>query len=240
MKENFNILRKKFIYIKNLGLIKSLRNGPTGLGYTFETLLDKKEDSFSLPDFNGIEIKTKLGYSKSPMTLFNLVPKRKNESAIKYILDNYSWKNKTNNTSIFSSELYSTQYVSKNNFNFKIFVNYIETKIVIKSYKNNMFYENVCYWDFRDLERTLKRKLTYLAIIFGYPYKKYGVLHYKYLKMNTYKLKGFFEFLKLIENDKIIIKFYVKRNLDQKIENHGISFRINNDHIEELFTKLYY
>ena len=31
-----------------MGWVTSLRNGPTGVGYTFECLLNKKEDTFYL------------------------------------------------------------------------------------------------------------------------------------------------------------------------------------------------
>lgn len=113
MKENFNILRQKFNDIKQMGAVKALREGSTGIGYTFETLLGKKEDSESLPDFMGIEIKTKLGYSKSPITLFNCVSIRNNCSAIEYILDNYYWYSKKKNAKVFSVELYANKF-SKN------------------------------------------------------------------------------------------------------------------------------
>lgn len=65
MKNNIEELKKYFTTIKNNNQ-NSLREGNIGIGYTFETLIDKKEDNLPLPDFNGIEIKTKLGYSKSP------------------------------------------------------------------------------------------------------------------------------------------------------------------------------
>ena len=36
-----------------------MRDGPGGVGYTFENLLGKAEENFPIPDFKGIEIKTK-------------------------------------------------------------------------------------------------------------------------------------------------------------------------------------
>lgn len=240
MKENFKILREKFNEIKNIGLIESMRYGTTGIGYTFETLLGKKEDSECFPDFCGIEIKTKLGYSKSPMTLFNCIPKRNNESAINYILNKYSWNLRKESIFVFSNEIYCTQTSEKYGYNFKLKLDYLGKRIIMQSYKNNILQEDVCYWDFNDLNKKLNTKLKYLAIIYGYPYKIKNKLYYKYLKMNTYKLKGFFEFLKLVSENKISIQFYLKRNTDNTIENHGVSFRIDNNSIEDLFFKLFY
>lgn len=239
MTENFKALRAEFITIKNKGLIKSLRKGTTGAGFTFETLLNKKEDASFLPDYKGIELKTKLGYSKSPLTLFNCIPKRNKKSAINYILENYSWKT-SENINIFSYEVGCSKNDKKYNFSFKLEIDYLAKQIVMKSYKDNIFYENVCYWDFKDLEKKLNIKLKYLAIVLAYPYKVDGDLYYKYLKMTMYKLKGFFEFLELIKNGKINIHFYMKKNKENVIDNHGVSFRINNNNIEDLFRKLYF
>ena len=240
MKENFKELRKKFNIIKNMELIESMRKGNTGVGYTFETLIGKTEDTNSLPDYNGIEIKTKLGYSKSPLTLFNCTPKRNNESAINYILDNYSWLQKnSNNIYVFSNEVYFSKKPNKYTY-FKLDIDYFNKKIFMKSYKNDVFIENVCYWDFKDLMKKLYFKINYLAIIQAYPYKKNNKIYYKYVKMNSYKLKGFFEFLEAIRKNEIKVLFYMKRYSNNSIDNHGVSFSINIENINNLFYKLKY
>ncbi len=51
MKNSFKILEEEFVKIKKLGEVKSFRRGTTGVGYTFETLLCKKEDQLCKPDF---------------------------------------------------------------------------------------------------------------------------------------------------------------------------------------------
>ena len=38
-KITLNKIKQKFSKIKKLGYVKSLRSGPTGIGYTLETLL---------------------------------------------------------------------------------------------------------------------------------------------------------------------------------------------------------
>lgn len=239
--ENFIILRDKFQKIKKMGLIEPLRKGTTGIGYTFETLLNKKEDAECKPDFLGIEIKTKLGYSKSPITLFHSIPKRKGNSAIHYIFNKYSYKKYDNrNNYIFCRELFASNSIKIHNYNFKLFVDFYNMQIVLKSYYNDKFIEDVCYWDFKTLERKLKIKLKYLALVHAYPYRIKGKLYYKYLKMSTYKLKDFFEFLQLIKEDKIFVTIYLKGDDTGLKENHGVAFRIKNEFLEELFTKLNY
>ena len=52
------LLYKEFLKIKKKGWIKTMKKGYGGVGYTFERLLGKEVDSFRIPDFHGIEIKT--------------------------------------------------------------------------------------------------------------------------------------------------------------------------------------
>ncbi len=54
---NLEEFRQKFQELKNRGFVKSLRKGPTGIGYTFETLMGLDENNLALPDIDGIEIK---------------------------------------------------------------------------------------------------------------------------------------------------------------------------------------
>lgn len=245
MIEDFLVLKNEFKRIKRMGLIEPLRKGSTGLGYTFETLLNKKEDQECLPDFRGIELKTKLGYSKSPLTLFTFAPKRFKETATNYIFEKYSYpKYNDKNTLEFKRDVYSKKLIKRFNYEFKLSVDYFDQQIVMKSYYNGKFVEDVCYWDFKTLEKKLKVKLSKLAIIYAYPYKKDNKLYYKYLKMNTYKLRGFFEFLQLIQQDKIFVKIGLQNKIEKDgnviIDNHGVAFKIHNEFIEELFIKLNY
>lgn len=244
MKDDIKLLTKNFKRIKSAGLIKSMRSGPTGVGYTFETLLNKKEDQECKPDFNSIELKCKIAYSKSSLCLFNCIPMRHNESAVKYIFENYANYRYGNKDSykLFERKVFSNYTIKRFNKSFKLKVDYYSAEIIMKAYENGEYIEDVCSWDFRVLERKLKKKLRLLAIVQAYPYKIDEKTYYKYVKMDLYKLLGFFEFLQLIENDKIHISFYMKETIssngDLLIEDHGVAFKIKMNYIEELFYKI--
>ena len=49
----------RLMYIQDKGYVKSLRNGPTGIGKTCETLLGITENNLSSPDLGEIELKSK-------------------------------------------------------------------------------------------------------------------------------------------------------------------------------------
>ncbi len=79
----------KFKEIKKMGYIKSWNNRSSSAGITFEKILGKEQDEFFLPDYKGIEIKTKKGYSKSKITLFSANPDSMYLYALKGLVETY-------------------------------------------------------------------------------------------------------------------------------------------------------
>jgi hypothetical protein len=59
-----------FRRIKAMGFVQSLRRGPTGIGYTFETLLGIQENNIYQPDLGVIELKTHRTKANNLITLF--------------------------------------------------------------------------------------------------------------------------------------------------------------------------
>ena len=240
MEKSINNLKKKFKFIQKKGLCKSLRNGTTSIGFTFESLIGKNEDRTFEPDFEGIEIKVKLGYTKTPTTLFCLNPKGQDYTA-KYLLDKYGYPDKNDKSlKSFRVEAHSIKNkISVNRYILKLKVNY-EAKcleLVILDLNLNII-DNSIYWDFEDIEKRLTKKLNYLYVK-GYPYKRNNETYYKYTNMNVYKLKDFNKFLKLIEQNKIYVLFNIgiakKGTNIGKIEDRGTAFKLYNNCIDKLF-----
>jgi len=61
---------EKFSEIREKGFIPSLRNGPTGIGYTLETILGINENNDAFPDIEGAELKAHRANSSNLITLF--------------------------------------------------------------------------------------------------------------------------------------------------------------------------
>jgi len=69
------VLINKLKTIQNLGYIKTLRSGSTGVGKTLENILGIADNSSRLPDFHGIEIKAKrIKINSTRTTLFSKIP----------------------------------------------------------------------------------------------------------------------------------------------------------------------
>ena len=244
MKDDVKLLEKEFTRVKELGLVKSLRKGPTGIGFTFETLLNKKEDQSSTPDFRSIELKCKYAYSKSPLALFNCSPFRDGEFATRYIFETYGYHayNNPDNDIIFYRRLYSNYSLDYNGYKFNLQVDYDKKQILMIARKNGKFVENVCYWDFELLEHRLTEKLTNLAIVYAYPYRRNNSEYFKYVKMDIYKLKSFSKFLELIENDEVFIQLFIKEGVTSlgtpRLDVREVAFEIKRESITRLFDKI--
>lgn len=235
-----------FLIVKQKEFHKSLRGGYTGLGYTFETLIGKIEDRDYQPDFKGIEIKAKLGYSKSPLTLFCLAPKKNNKTCAEEMVLKYGYPSKSNKKiKSFGCSIYGdapSLVANKYYFKLKIDEKNKCLKLLIVNYNFKILEENII-WSFDDLKQRLYTKLKVLALVKGYPYKINGETYYKYTSIKFYKLKGFYVFLKLIKQGKILVTFNIAQLASEasfgKVHDRGAAFRINVDCIEELFEPLY-
>lgn len=242
MKKEIKILYREFYRIRNMGLIKSLRGGSTGIGYTFETLLSKKEDQSFKPDYLGIEIKTHLGYSKSPITLFNLTPENIDKKTTKDLLKEYGYRK--NADFVFRKEIRNCfNGLNPIKYYFKLYVSKEMKKIILQVYNRYLYLiDDSYYWEFRKLQERLKTKLSYLAIVTGYDYVYSGVTYYKYTSMNVFSLKQFESFLDLVEKNKIFIIFNLKamnsEEYGEYVKDHGTAFRIELSSIGDLFEKV--
>lgn len=244
MNNNIEKLINKFKEIKNKELIASLRGGSTGIGYTFETLLGKKEDTNYLPDYYGIEIKTKLGYTKVPITLFTLTPNSSKESTVEYILENFGYYTSKNKVykSLRADAFYHNIAITGNRYIFKLKIEDEILRLYILNTRFELISKEI-YWDFNDIYLRLVTKLQLLAIVKGYPYKVEGQTFYKYTNINIYKLINKKYIKNLIENDYVYITFNIDRFTTEekkgKIHDRGTAFKIKQEYIEKLFKKIY-
>lgn len=96
-------LLKKLEEVSALGFVDTLRNGPTGVGFTLETLLGIPANSSRNPDYKGIELKSGRtpvsGRQKSRSTLFSQVPNWELSllKSGREILDTYGYLNQEKN-----------------------------------------------------------------------------------------------------------------------------------------------
>jgi len=242
IKRTIRILLSKFIAIRNKGYIESKRKGSTGIGMTFESELGKKEDCRQIPDYYGIEIKTKRAYSKSYITLFGISPKGPTSNEARRLRDLYGYPSNAGRT---LKCLYSE--VNHSDFNragikyfFKLKLDKVNDKLILQIYdKNKNLIDEDTYWNLFDIKLVLYTKIKYLAYVKAWSKKIERKEYFKFFDIKFYVLKGFDEFLDLLQNDHIklliaINSSYMPNNYGQ-IMAHKISFAIDPNYLNHLF-----
>lgn len=182
--------------------IKSQYNGTGGIGITFEKKLNIETNTLEIPDFEGVEIKTKLINSKSYISLFNATP----DSylfEIKRIHQSYGYPDKKERQyNVFNMSFYTnTKIYIGNNLYGIINVDRKKQQIILMiSDRNGNLVDSDCRWSFELLAQKLSRKLKYLFLVHGDKKMKNNETYYKYLDYGCFVLKDFNHFIRCIEN----------------------------------------
>lgn len=243
MDKDFNSLMEKFKAIKGKGWIKTIRKGPTGIGKTFESLLGKQEDCFSIPDYFDIEIKTKRYSTNEPFCLFSAEPDGEELFESERIRTTYGYPSKKNpQFAVFNASIRATRYtqIANNIFTLKIDRQNNKLYLIVFNFQGDLI-DDKTWWSFELLEQFLNRKLRYLAIIKAYNKYIQGEEYFKYEKLNTYKKVIFKRFIDLLEQGKIIVNFKIGVFLGTyrygQPHNHGTGFNIYEKDIQYLYEE---
>lgn len=237
-------LQEKFKRISEKGYIKGIYNCSSSIGRTFENELNLPRNEFGVPDYNGIELKTRRAYSKSRITLFTAVPDGTDLFEIERLKNLYGYPYKKDRR---YKALYADVYGNKLTFGgrkyqYKLEVNRRQEKVYLLVYdRYSKLKEKRVYWSFKYLERKILNKLQCLAIVDVWPKNIDGWNYFKYYKINFYDYKGFDIFLQLLEDGIIIITLKIDIHLDEKryghTYDHGCSFRIKKEDITKLYIE---
>jgi len=245
MEKNITKLKNEFKKIKAKGYIKGKYNGSCSIGRTFEDELGLNENEFSVPDYYGIEIKTRRAYSKSSITLFNAVPDGENLFEIERLKETYGYPSKNDRN---YKVLYIAAYGNRLSFagikyQYKIDVDRITKRVYLTIFNRfgDLIERNV-YWSFDYLKERIYNKLNYLAVVNTWTKKIDNSEYFDYYKMDIYKLKDFESFLVLLENGTIKVSLKVDIHLSKKrygkTYNHGCGFAINESDLPKLYNKV--
>ncbi len=229
-----NNLIKEFNKIKQKNWIKGRTNNYNESGLLLEYLLIKENNNNPWADTNKLEIKTKIK-NNNHITLFSLEP-NSDFCEIEKIKTKYNKEKE-----YFNYKLYGNKFTEINNYDFKILISYREKRIYICICKNYKLYEKKVYWTFTYLQKRLIEKLDTLMLINVEKKSIEGNFYYKYTDYKLYKNIIFNNFLKLIDNGKIEIKFNVGKHKGHykngKFHNHGTAFIIDKNFLDFLYEK---
>ncbi len=235
-------LKLEFYKIQCKNWIPNQGSGLGSAGRTLEMLLNKDEDQLILPDYLGIELKTKLERSEPYIGLFSMAFDNK-PLEMKRLLKIGGYPDKQNpqfnvfHVSVSGNSRRKVGY----RYSYQLKVDYLYQ--VVRLYIFNRYHQVIDWkmsWSFEQLKSRLEHKLNYLAFI---PVKRWnldGKIYYKYMRITFFKLKDFQTFLKLIEDGTIRVVFklsYFKSGPHfGEFHDHGTSFEIKEEDLKKLFS----
>ena len=242
MNSDILALKEKLDKIKNLGWIECKNKNKSVTGKTLENLLEINPDNFEIPDYNTIEIKSKVSKRENYIDLFCATP----DSYVletKRLYDKYCYLD-SNNYKILNFVLYGEFLKSINNeYSAKLRIDYKNKKVIMEVYnKDNELIDNLSSWSFELLEEKLCRKLDYVCLVEGDKKFSHNVLYVRYDKYKFYKLKKFSNFIRLLKRGQIRISFtlgvYKSGSKSGKMHDHGTQFSIRKENIKLLFDEI--
>lgn len=245
MNENIKKLKQEFEIIAKKGYIKGIYNNSASIGRTFENELNLPRNQMEIPDYYGIEIKTRRTYSKSHITLFTAVPDGEQPKETERLKNTYGYPYKKDKK---YKALYVNVYGNRKNYGgvkyqYKLDVDRNSNKIYLSIYdRYDNLIERKAYWSFIYLESKIMLKLKTLAIVNAWPKQINGWNYFKYYKIEFYILKDFETFLNLIESGIIRVTLKVDIYTDEKnygkTYDHGCGFDIEELNITKLYNKI--
>jgi len=230
--------------IEEAGWHRSTRSGNTGIGKTFEDLLEKEEDNEDLPDFYDIEVKTHEVASRSLITLFTKAPSYP-RGANTFLRENYGildeYGNKILHMTIAGNRKTNTQ---KYQYNFQVEVDFEEEliRLLVFERDTDTLIDDHVYWTFADLEKSIQRKLPTLAVVSAESKVESGIKYYKYNEVDFLTDFSVIGLAKAINDGVLLVDIrigaYKAGKKAGKTHDHGTAFRINMEKLLEYGTTI--
>jgi hypothetical protein len=226
-----NDLLTRFDKISEMGWIKSLREGDTGIGYTFESLAGIQENNDRKADFRGIEIKCKQikesGAGGGKINLFQQAPCwETNLSALERI--RLIGQPDLNGRYACHSQVTTT----KNNID--LWLNPFATPAQIDLLKGDTRFG---YWPHSILAERLKEKHSRAVFIKAKVSNTTGGKRFHYLELIYCEQPSIRRFTELVQDRRLVFEFLMSEKENGKVRNHGYPWRLSSDeYLSELFS----
>jgi hypothetical protein len=216
---------KKFKEIKELGFVPTLRKGPTGIGYTLETMLGIKENNDAQPDIEGAELKAHRTKENGLITLFtfnNKVRKMPPLDAVK----KYGSLDKDGRQG-----LYYTMSLKPNSAG--LFLDVQKTEISVRHISG----EIVATWQLSDLAERFVQKIPALLLVSAFTEERDGVEYFHFSRAQLMKGTSPELLANQFKEENILVDLRL-HDKGASARNHGTGFRTYEDKLPFLFNNI--
>lgn len=223
---NLRTFKKKLRAIKELGYIKTLRTGNTGVGHTLEQLLGLNENNIAIPDLGGkIELKSQRKSVTNRITILTKSPKWRMSPS--KIISMYGYKNGGGRLA-----LKITLTGKKEVKGLRLYFNKKAKTIDVLNNKS----EVLAFWQAKELSNNFDVKLPKLIIVKAT--SKNRGKNEEFFYDEAYLLSDPYPqgFMKAIEEETMVIELRMHlRKTNNSIRDHGTAFRIAKNKIDKLY-----
>lgn len=219
-------IKNRLSKIKKMGYVRSMRAGPTGIGYTLETLLEIKENNISSPDFGEIELKAQRETHTGMTTLFTF--------------NNKAWKmNPLDAIRKYGSQdkdgrlgMYYTMGMKPNSAG--LFLTVDDTAIAVRHIDGTI----IAIWNLAEIEKRFGKKVKNVLLVKAKVEERDGIEYFYFNRARLLTSGTTQSILKnLFENEKLTIDLRL-HDKGTMARNHGTGFRVFENNIENLYEKV--
>ena len=217
--------KEKFQELKKKGFVPSSRKGPTGIGYTFETLLGLDENNLALPDIENIEIKAHRDNTNSMITLFTFNRKVWKLNPLKAI-KKYGSYDKDGRLG-----MYYTMSLTPNSAG--LFLDVTENEISVQHTAG----EVIATWQLTTLAKRFAQKIPALLFISAHTEERGGREHFHFYRAQLMKGTSPELLSDLFSTGNLLVDLRL-HDKKTRARNHGTGFRTFEDKLPLLFKQI--
>ncbi len=222
---NLEEFRKKFQKIKNMGFVKTMRKGPTGVGYTFETLLGIEENNINGPDIEDIEIKAHRLNSTNLITLFTFNNKVWQINPLEAIRK-YGTPDKNGRLG-----LYFTMSQKPNSQG--LFVYITDDDIQLRHLDGTV----IAIWSIDKLVERFNQKIPALLFVIAEVEERDGIEYFHYIRAQLLRGTTKSVLLSQFKEENIVVDLRL-HDKGTRARNHGTGFRCYEENLPKIFSHI--
>lgn len=222
---NLDQFKQKFAELKNKGFVKALRKGPTGIGYTFETLLGLGENNLALPDIDNVEIKTHRDNTSSMVSLFTF---NKNAWQIAPLdaINKYGSYDRNDRLG-----MYYTMSLTPNSAGLFLTVDADELSV------QHISGEIIAIWQLSEIAARFSKKIPALLFISAHCEERDGSEYFHFYRGQLMRNTSYSLLSELFKTGNLLVDLRLNAQRT-RARNHGTAFRISEDKLPLLFQKI--
>lgn len=222
---NLQEFKKRFEVLRAKGFVKSLRRGPTGIGYTFETLIGVKENNLGLPDIDSVEIKTHREGQNSLITLFTF---NRKVWKIDPLVAVHKYGSRDANGRL---GMYYTMSMTPNSAGLFLLIN---KKTLSVQHTSG---EVIAVWKFSVLAERFLQKIPALLLVSAHTEERDGIEYFHFYRGQLMSGTSQQLLMELFKAGHLLVDLRL-HDQGTRARNHGTGFRVYESKLPQLFSKV--